>query len=67
MRQVVVKGDYDAHLVEYLFPQGVVPEAALEITNAHGTLPLFVKCMEYTNEIEWDRFPDGGQPYFFRA
>jgi hypothetical protein len=63
----VVKGDYDAHLVENLFPQDAVPHAALEISGAHGPNPLFVKCTDYTNEIEWDQFPDGGHPYFVPA
>jgi len=63
----VVEGDYDAHLVEHVFPQAAVLEAALEIPNAPGVFPLFVKCAEYTNEIEWDQFPDRGHPYFIRA
>jgi hypothetical protein len=67
VRLVVVKGDYDAHLIERMFPQGVAPERALEIANAHGAFPLFVKCAEYTNDIEWDQFPDGTHPYFIRA
>lgn len=62
-RIVVVRRDYDAHLVEHLFPQGVVPEPALEIANAHGVNPLFVKCAEYINEVEWPEFPNGGDPY----
>ncbi|MGZ0002915.1 hypothetical protein [Burkholderia gladioli] len=67
MRIVVVRGDYDAYLVEHLFPQGVVPEPALEIANAHGANPLFVKCAEYVNEVEWREFPGGGHPYFVPA
>ncbi|KAB0648377.1 hypothetical protein [Burkholderia diffusa] len=67
MRIVVVRGDYDAYLVEHLFPQGVVPEPALEIPNAHGANHLFVKCAEYGNEVEWREFPGGGHPYFVAA
>lgn len=67
MRMVVVRGDYDARLMEHLFPQGVVPEPALEIVNAHGANPLFVKCAEYANEVEWPEFPNGGHPYFVPA
>ncbi|MEX3960107.1 hypothetical protein AB4Y31_29325 [Trinickia sp. EG282A] len=61
----VLKGDYDARLVEHLFPQDAVPQAALEISRAHGPNPLFVKCTEYTNEVEWGQFPDGGHPISF--
>jgi predicted phosphodiesterase len=67
MRIVVVRGDYDAHLVEHLFPQAVVPEQALEIASTHGANPLFVKCAEYVNEVEWTEFPNGGHPYFAPA
>ncbi len=67
MRIVVVRGDYEARLVEHLFPQGAVPEQALEIANAHGANALFVKCAEYVNEVEWTEFPNGGQPYFVAA
>ena len=66
-RLVVVRGDYEAQLTEHMFPQGVVPERALEIGNSHGALPLFVKCAEYTIEIDWDTFPEGAHPYFIPA
>jgi hypothetical protein len=63
MRLVVMRGDYDTQMVDHLFPQAVAPGPALEITNAHGANPLFVKCAEYVNEIEWPEFPNGGHPY----
>ncbi|MDR8401705.1 hypothetical protein NE850_35820 [Paraburkholderia sp. USG1] len=66
-RVVVEKGDYEAHVIEHTFPGQHTPEAALEIFNAHGTDSLFVKCAEYTNEIEWNQFPDGAYPYFAPA
>ena len=66
-RVVVAKGDYEAHVIEHTFPGQYTPEAALEILNAHGTDSLFVKCAEYTNEIEWNQFPDGAYPYFVPA
>ena len=66
MRIVVVRGDYEARLVEHLFPRGVLPEQALEIHNAHGANPLFVRCAEYTNEIEWTRVSERW-PSLFRS
>jgi hypothetical protein len=66
-RVVVGKGDYEAYVIEHTFPGQHAPEAALEILNAHDTDSLFVKCAEYTNEIEWDQFPDGAHPYFVPA
>ncbi|MBN3754211.1 hypothetical protein G3N95_14765 [Paraburkholderia sp. Tr-20389] len=67
MRIVVVRGDYEARVVEHLFPHGFAPEQALEIDSAHGANPLFVRCAEYINEVEWSEFPDGGHPYFVPA
>ncbi|KPD18001.1 hypothetical protein ADM96_15585 [Burkholderia sp. ST111] len=66
-RVQVNPGDYEAHVVEHTFPGQQAPEAALEILNADGTDSLFVKCAQYTNEIEWDQFPDGAHPYFVPA
>jgi hypothetical protein len=67
VRIVVPAGDFEAGPTEHTFPQRPAPEAALEILNAQGVNSLFVKCEEYTNEIEWDQFPDGGAPYFVPA
>lgn len=66
-RVMVKKGDYEAHVIEHTFPGQDTAEAALEILNAHGTDSLFVKCAEYTNEIEWNQFPGGAFPYFVPA
>jgi hypothetical protein len=69
MRLRIMAGEYVARRVSHAFPRGEAPEDALEVTASqqHRGAPLFVKCAEYGNEVDWAAFPDGGQPYFVPA
>lgn len=69
MRLRIMAGEYVARRVVHEFPRGAAPEDALEVTGSQPSRgsPLFVKCAEYGNEVDWAAFPEGGQPYFVPA